>query len=100
MDGWTQRRDRQAGEQEGEHVRAQARDLIARLEGVAGRVWEEARDGSLPPFRELGPAGDSFSSATTVRSSRTTAASHLRASSVSVHETRPNQLRFSPSTVR
>lgn len=40
-------------EREGEYVRSLARDLIIKCEGVAKRVWKEAREGQLPPFSEL-----------------------------------------------
>lgn len=73
IDGWAQRRDQQPSDQPGELVRAKARDLIARLEGVARRVWDEARDGSLPPFRELGSAAESFSSALLLPTSKLSA---------------------------
>jgi 3-keto steroid reductase len=38
---------------EGDYVRLLARDLIIKCEGVAKRVWKEAREGALPPFAEL-----------------------------------------------
>jgi hypothetical protein len=38
---------------DGEYVKMLARDLIIKCEGVAKRVWKEAREGALPPFSDL-----------------------------------------------
>lgn len=44
--------DTQMVVKEGDYVRLLARDLIIKCEGVAKRVWKEAREGALPPFTE------------------------------------------------
>ncbi|UZJ52703.1 hypothetical protein CBS101457_002023 [Exobasidium rhododendri] len=50
----TQQPEKEYGQQEeGKYVRALARDVIIKCEGVAKRVWKEAREGALPPFSEL-----------------------------------------------
>lgn len=50
-------RESRLTEREGEYVRSLARDLIIKCEGVAKRVWKEAREGQLPPFSELDDNG-------------------------------------------
>lgn len=48
LDGWDE-----TPSEPGQRVRQQARDLIVKLEGVASKVWSEAREGSLAPFADL-----------------------------------------------
>lgn len=37
---------------EGDFVMGLARDLVRKCEGVAAKVWKEAREGALPPFTD------------------------------------------------
>lgn len=43
--------------EEGAYVRSLSRDLLVRLEGIAKKVWKEAREGALPPFTQIDDDG-------------------------------------------